>query len=1105
MEQPFISKDTLVVASSERTIIVPRPQAVTFMSNSICTSKYNPLTFVPKNIWEQFHKLANAYFLIIAVLQSIPEISVSGGIPSILMPLCFVLSITALKDALEDLKRRKSDNEENSRKALVRKNGDWVKTMWKDINVGDLVKIEKNQFFPADIVLFASCESNGICYVETKNLDGETNLKHKLADSSMQSHFSILQNCDHFSANIQCETPNPMIYRFNGVISINSDSPIPLTYEQCLLRGSSLKNTAWIIGLVVYTGHETKIMLNSSSSRVKYSKLETQMNRQIFYVFIMQTVLCGVCAAYYATWYFETEEDTNQYLRLDFRLDNTIVQFIVSLLSWMLIFSNFVPISLMVTLEMVKFLQAVFIHWDLFMYFEETDTPARVQTSNLNEELGQIKYVFSDKTGTLTCNVMEFRKFSLGGVTYGTDHRVEKHTKMSNVDFVDGNFNPKDPLSIEFLMHLAICHTIVTEETESGDIEYKASSPDELALVNAGAYFGVKFLGRDNKNNILVDRMGEVLTIKVLAVAEFSSARKRMSIIVEMPDGSIKMFCKGADSILLPRLSRTDDIEPTWDHLEQYASEGLRTLVLAYKNLSHREYETWSTDYMSAMNDIMNRDEKVEKVYENIEHDLILLGATAIEDKLQEGVPETIASLREAGVRVWVLTGDKIETAINIGYSCSLLTNDMGRLLIDGNNREMVAQQLEDSLLSIGNKEYSKYALIVAGDSLIRATSEDNVKQFIEATGKCDVVLACRVSPQQKADIVKLIRNSQPSIRTLSIGDGANDVNMILAAHVGIGISGLEGQQAVRASDYSIAQFKYLKRLMFVHGRECYRKNATLVCYNFYKNILVVSPLFFYGIYSSFSGQSFYNQWLYQLFNMVFCAMPIVSYALFDREIEYSNLMANPGYYSLGLKGKLFGTTVFWLWIFEAFLQGFGMIMVIVNGIGYYTGDTDHGRLNNMYVGSTLVFGMVVILANLKVFTFSYLHTWFTIGINVLSIASYFVIAYIILDVFPIQSFLDNYDGRKSMTQLLENPITYLCLCLLIMAGFMMHPIINHCFDLHMASKLPTKKKVKSKIKKGSSYIINGSETRESVLRQRANSALMIFRRKLYFRYWICI
>ena len=575
----------------------------------------------------------------------------------------------------------------------------------------------------------------------------------------------------------------------------------------------------------------------------------------------------------------------------------------------MLLFSNFVPISLLVTLEMVKFIQAIFISLDLDLYFEETDMPAGVQSSNLNEELGQVQYLFSDKTGTLTCNIMEFKKFTIKGESFGTDER-QSHGKISHVDFVDPKFDPKHPNAFEFLVHLACCHTIISEERD-GQIEYKASSPDELALVNAAKFFGFEFIGRDRDQNIQLMINGERYNVSLLNIIEFNSDRKRMTVIVRMPDNKIKVLCKGADSIILPRLIPDYTIEKTFQNMEEYGKQGLRTLLIASKELSEEAYSEWNRTYIEAMHDIQNREKRIAQCGETIETNMTLIGATAIEDRLQENVPETIKFLRDAGIKVWVLTGDKIETAINIGFSCNLLTQNMEQIMVTSVRTKNIEEEINNGVSSYKNAPNKQYALIVSGESLLKI--RDNLlKQFIVICEFSKVVIACRVSPQQKADIVKMIRDFKPNARTLGIGDGANDVNMITAAHVGIGIAGLEGKQAVRASDYSIAQFSFLKKLLFVHGRECYRRNATLICFNFYKNVLLVMPLFFYGILSVFSGQMFYNTWIYQLFNLIFASGPIVVYAVFDKEMAPEKLLSNPNFYKLGMQGKLFSTRKFW-------------------------------------------------------------------------------------------------------------------------------------------------------------------------------------------------
>lgn len=1037
----------------ERDIELPVPMPNSFTSNSISTSKYNILTFLPKNLLEQFQKSANVYFLIIAVLQSVPQISVTGGIPNILMPLCFVLAVSAVKDLLEDLKRKKSDREENNRETLKWNQGDWVKTKWSQIKVGDILQIQKNEAFPTDIVLLTSSDNKGVAYIETKNLDGETNLKHKLALKDTQSYFSYQNKYDNLQGYLKCEECNPMIYQFNGVLFVNNISA-PLRNEQFLLRGSSLKNTDWITGIVTYTGHQTKIMLNSSKPRSKSSDLETQMNRQIIYIFLMQIILCAACSFYYTAWYLENQGSTDIYLKLDesFTTESPLIQFIIQFFTWMLIFTNFVPISLLVTLEMVRFTQASFIASDLKLYYEPNDIPTGVQTSSLNEELGQINYIFSDKTGTLTKNIMEFRKMSINGVSYGRNEHFTGRDKIPHVDFVDERFDPEDKSCYNFLMHMAVCHTILAS-VKNGQVEYKASSPDELALVNAAKFFGIEFIGRDSDQNIQLMLDGAKVSVGVMNILEFTSDRKRMSVVVRMPDGKIKLLCKGADTIIQPRLLGSDDWDETWKNLENFANEGLRTLVLAERELSDSEYRTWNEHYSDALRDIHNREQRMFEVGEMIETNLELVGATAIEDMLQDKVSDTIKTLREAGIKLWVLTGDKIETAINIGFSCNLITHEMIRIIIESSALVEVKNELDKGLLTTKVQSSSSFALIISGDALLRVTNKELVGFFVKLAEKCAVVVCCRVSPQQKADVVKLVRTYNPKARTLSIGDGANDVNMITAAHVGVGIAGLEGQQAVRASDYSLGQFCYLQRLVFVHGRECYRRNANLICYNFYKNVLLVIPLLYYGMFSAYSGQLLYNLWIYQLFNIVFAAMPIVIYAVFDKEIPYFELESIPKYYKLGLQGELFSTSIFWFWILEAFCQGLVIVLLSLFSLLLNSADPQYGQMENIWVSGVLIFAQIVIFVNIKIVTFSYSNYWFSVLVLILSAGSFFLCTVMITEYMPIISWLDNYDSRGSSKRLLYNQNGYSAIILSLFLGFFISPIYNAIISIHATLK----------------------------------------------------
>lgn len=1030
-------KETLLTDAKDSTLLfddrnikIPVQDRSLYPLNKISTCKYNIITFLPKNLLIQFQKLANIYFLIVAILETIPEISNTDGIPSILLPLTLVLTVSAIRDLIEDRKRRKSDNEENSRKALKFIQSTWTPIFWSDVQVGDLIQVHKDQYFPADLILCASSDHKGLSYIETKNIDGETNLKQKVANKELQQLFR--NGFNQLECEIKCEEPNPVIYKFSGVMKIG-DLFVPLSEQQFLIRGSSLKNTNWVIGLVVYTGHQSKIMLNSVKGISKFSSIEKLMNRQIFLIFFVQIILCCFCAGFYTIW-FNKNKDSSWYLKLNVGETNLLAQFMLQFFTWMLNFTNLVPISLLVTLEMVKYSQAIFITLDLQMYNEATDTQAKVQSCSLNEELGQINYIFSDKTGTLTCNQMEFRKLSVNGQIFGTNGRTPKELKKENVDFVDPSF--KSSNFPEFCLHLACCQSIITEG-EGDLIEYRASSPDELALVSAASIFGYRFMGRDADQNLEILLNGELMKVRLLNTLEFTSERKRMSVIIKLPNGTIKLLCKGADSVIIPRLAPSAYLIETQVSIYNFAKEGLRTLILAEKELKPSLYNEWNNKYTEALKDIHNRQRLIEDLSHDLEHSLTLIGVSAIEDKLQDYVPDTISSLKNAGIQVWVLTGDKIETATSIALSCNLLTINMKQVEITALHKKEIQDQIKTGIELVSDNK----ALIISGDSLIKATFANTVKDLIKLADSCKVVLACRVSPQQKAQIVELIREYKPSARTLSVGDGANDVNMITAAHVGVGISGLEGQQASRASDYSISQFSYLRRLLFVHGRECYRRNSTLICYNFYKNILFVLPLFVFGLFSVFSGQLIFNTWTYQLFNVTYAALPICVYAVFDREMELDLL--NYSHYYIGIQDLMFSTKIFWKWVLEGIVHTFVFTVVGLLGISYASGYSDSGRMNNVFVVGTLIYGLMVILSNLKILTFTYSFYWFNLGLIFFSIIFYFYSTQVLDSVLPISEWLDNYEMYFSIYQLYKNPNAYLILFLVPYICFFIQPFYS--------------------------------------------------------------
>ncbi|KAJ3694341.1 hypothetical protein LUZ60_009821 [Juncus effusus] len=954
---------------------VSDPELSFYPSNSISTTKYNVVTFIPKSLFEQFRRVANIYFLISTCLAYTKLAPYDGDTAA--FPLVAVILATMVKEALEDFKRKQQDNEVNSRKVKVlNSEGNFEYTAWRNLRVGDMVRVEKDEYFPADLILLSSNYEDSICYVETMNLDGETNLKLKQSLETT-SNFQENGSFHDFEATIRCEDPNANLYTFVGGIEIGGQSQ-PLSPQQLLLRDSKLRNTDYIYGLVVFTGHDTKVMQNSMNPPSKRSKIERKMDKIIYLLLCLLVLISSIGSVFFGIWTKKDMENGKMkrwYLRPD---DTTIlydpnkagIAAILHFLTAMMLYGYFIPISLYISIEIVKVLQARFINSDIEMYHEESDRPANARTSNLNEELGQVDTILSDKTGTLTCNSMEFIKCSIAGIQYGTGstevekamarrkgsplliHEIQEEesentsmeteakNKIKGFNFSDerimgGNWiHEKNKDVIEnFFRLLGVCHTCIPETDEiTGRVSYEAESPDEAAFVVAARELGFEFFKR-TQNSVSLHEFDPLSgqqnerTYSLLNILEFSSARKRMSVIVRDENGKLLLLSKGADSVMFERLDkeRSDYEEITKEHINTYADAGLRTLVLAYREIDEKEYMKFNTNFTTAKNSVSaDRDEKIEEAAEMIEKDLILLGATAVEDKLQQGVPECIDKLAQAGIKIWVLTGDKMETAINIGYACSLLRQGMKQILIsldlpeiislekNGDkqaiakaSKDTVAKQINDGKRLINASRNESFALIIDGKSLTYALEDDVKASFLQLAISCGSVICCRSSPKQKALVTRLVKTGTGKV-TLAIGDGANDVGMLQEADIGVGISGAEGMQAVMASDVSIGQFRFLERLLLVHGHWCYRRIASMVCYFFYKNIVFGMTLFIYEAYASYSGQAAYNDWAMSFYNVFFTSLPVIALGVFDQDVSARFCLKFPMLYQEGPRNDLF-------------------------------------------------------------------------------------------------------------------------------------------------------------------------------------------------------
>ncbi|XP_065308514.1 phospholipid-transporting ATPase ID isoform X1 [Dermacentor albipictus] len=992
-----------------------------YANNYIKTSKYSLLTFLPRNLFEQFQRLANFYFLCLLVLQMIPQIS-SLTPWTTAVPLVVVLSLTALKDAIDDIQRHQSDNQVNNRLSKVLRNGQLVEERWHKVQVGDIIFMENDHFVAADLLLLSTSEPNGLCYIETAELDGETNLKCRQATPDTAEMSNDNQLLGRFDGEIICEAPNNNLSRFEGTLFWQGQT-YPLDNDKLLLRGCVLRNTHWCYGVVVFAGRDTKLMQNSGKTIFKRTSLDRLLNVLILGIVFFLFSICLFCTIACGVWETVTGQFFRVYLPWDkvIRSDNTVggatAIAVLVFFSYAIVLNTVVPISLYVSVEVIRFCHSLWINWDEKMYYAPKDAPARARTTTLNEELGQIEYIFSDKTGTLTQNIMAFIKASINGRHYGdvldpaTGEAVEINENLKTVDFSENaehepGFRFYDPSLLkdvmagdtdarEYFRLLALCHTVMSEEKD-GRLEYQAQSPDEAALTSAARNFGFVFKNRTPKS-ITIEVWGQEEVYELFGILDFNNVRKRMSVIVKR-NGVLKLYCKGADSVIFERLHPSS--EPlkikTTEHLNKYAGEGLRTLCLAYKDLDEAYFQEWSERHHEAATSLHDREELVDAVYDEIEQGLTLLGATAIEDKLQDGVPQAIANLAMAGIKIWVLTGDKQETAINIGYSCQLLTDDMVDIfIVDGMERDEVYKQLSTFRESIagvvshgrgagdcsvvrfsdnddghawelsGGESLGGFALIVNGHSLVHALEEDMELLFLEVASRCKAVICCRVTPLQKALVVDLVKKHKRAV-TLAIGDGANDVSMIKMAHIGVGISGQEGMQAVLASDFSIAQFRFLERLLLVHGRWSYLRMCRFLRYFFYKNFAFTLCHFWFAFFCGFSAQTLYDPVFISFYNVFYTSLPVLALGVFDQDVNDVNSMRYPKLFTPGHLNLLFNKVEFLKSVAHGVISSF-VLFFIPYGAFSNSIAPDGVNLDGHQLLGTTVSTILVIVVNAQI------------------------------------------------------------------------------------------------------------------------------------------
>ncbi|KAI1188172.1 hypothetical protein F5B17DRAFT_429819 [Nemania serpens] len=1157
--------------------------AQSYTRNKIRTAKYTPLSFIPKNIWFQFHNIANIFFLFNVILVFFPIFGgTNPGVNAI--PLIFIIVVTAIKDAIEDYRRTVLDNELNNaavhrlvgwenvnvaddnvstwrkikkatsrfmsllwdaiqslwkkdadlestsddaanprasietkahRKsvasafediqmtpvpsplpplgslagnpmesdALAREKGDLInyeressgqarfhKDTWKNLQVGDFVRLYNDDELPADVIVLATSDNDGACYVETKNLDGETNLKVRQALRCGRT-LKHARDCERAQFSIESEPPQPNLYKYNAAIRWQQSFPEigskemsePITIDNLLLRGCNLRNTDWVLGIVVFTGHDTKIMMNAGATPSKRARIARELNFNVLLNFGILFIICLLSAIVNGVSWGKSDASSAWFDYGAIGGTPGMTGFI-TFFAALIVFQNLIPISLYISLEIVRTLQAIFIYSDVQMYYEPIDYPCVPKSWNISDDVGQIEYIFSDKTGTLTQNVMEFKKATINGQPYGeayTEAQAGMRKRMG-VDVVKEAAEAKEQIALyksraleglrmidnnpylhdedmtfiapdfvddlrgasgeeqkeanaHFMLALALCHTVIAEHIpgENPRIEFKAQSPDEAALVATARDMGFTVLGSTSEG-IRLNVMGEEIHYTILNTIEFNSSRKRMSAIIKMPDGRIILFCKGADSIIYSRLRRGEQLElrkTTADHLEMFAREGLRTLCIAQRVLSEQEYLEWRDEHDKAAAAMHDREEKLEEVADKIEQDLTLLGGTAIEDRLQDGVPDTIELLGKAGIKLWVLTGDKVETAINIGFSCNLLNNDMELItlkVVEDESGNTTADQFvseldtvltenlrqfgltgDDEDLAEARKNHEApsptHALVVDGFTLKWVLDEKLKQKFLILCKQCASVLCCRVSPAQKAAVVSMVKNGL-DVMTLSIGDGANDVAMIQEADVGVGIAGVEGRQAVMSADYAIGQFRFLQRLILVHGRWSYRRMAEAIANFFYKNMIWTFTIFWYQIWCNYDITYLFEYTYIILFNLIFTSLPPIVIGVLDQDVSDSVSLAVPQLYRRGIERMEWTQKKFWTYMADGVYQSvitFFIPYLVVSNTPTITGN-GKDVIERYRLGAYIAHPAVITI-NLYILINTYTWDWVTVLIIALS------------------------------------------------------------------------------------------------------------------------
>ena len=927
---------------------------ITNWSNREENNKYNLITFIPIVLFNQFKQFGNFFYLIMSASQFIPELKV-GFLFAYVSPLVFVVLVSMAKELYDDINRRIQDKKTNSAQISVlvptsdKKNVQIVQKSASDLLVGDIIELKKNSRVPADIIVLKTFNESkdNQAFIRTDQLDGETDWKLRKAPSMTQKMENIHFFTSHSYA--ECEPPSKLIYNFEGVITSKIDNEFikePLNLENTMWA-STVVASLKVIGIVIYTGKETRARMNSSTPKMKIGILDQELNRSNVYLFFIMLVLAFILASAKG---FDSK-------------------FFFIFFKYIILFCAIIPISLRVNLDVSKTYFSYVINRDKSI----PETIAR--NSTIPEELGRISYVFSDKTGTLTKNEMVFKKISMENDQFGEESFNDLKSILSDecqkedaplLDLINSDTNliqepgslsesvntsndgmsensnterkkskryrrPKNKVIRDTITSMVLCNNVtpIIDDNDPTNITYQASSPDEVALVKFSETLNMRLIGRTDKEIKIKDTADNIEEFEVLANFPFSSDTKRMGIVLKnKKHGHIIYYLKGAENVMM-KFVKKQYISYISENAENLATKGLRTLVLTQKILTEEYFENWNKEYKEAITAMENRKEKIANVVSKLENNMDFLCVTGVEDLLQDDVATTIDNLRNAGMKVWMLTGDKVETATCISISAGIKSKNQKIFTIK--NDDFEHQSLGKDVIDLKEKfkEYQNkiniepHIFIIDGDTLDLALKNCE-EDFFRTTMQAPSVVCCRCSPTQKRIIVKTIKKYTDA-RTAAVGDGGNDVAMIQEADVGIGIVGKEGLQASLAADYSIKEFRSLNVLLLWWGRIAYKNTSTMANFIIHRGLIISLNQFIFSCVFYFNPVPMYSGFLSFGYSTIFTSLPSIS-VLLDQDIAKENVLRFPTLYKILLKGRELNFKSFLFWLFKSIFQA-GVIM----------------------------------------------------------------------------------------------------------------------------------------------------------------------------------